>query len=82
MVRGGQHLALNDLEFQIVQIVDTTTDKRNVAYARWRLPAALRSMAVEAGGWSAIPLASYHDEALCNAFVNFMAEQRRTFIAG
>jgi hypothetical protein len=73
-------LALNDPEFRIMKIVDTAADRRIVAYARWRLPAAVRSMAVDAGGWSAIPLTAYHDEVLCNAFINFMAEQRGTLM--
>ena len=73
-------LALSDPEFRVMTIVDTAADRRIVAYARWRLPAAVRSMAVDAGGWSAMPLTAYHDEALCNAFINFMAEQRRSLM--
>ena len=73
-------LALNDPEFRIMKVVDTAADRRIVAYARWRLPAAARPMTVDAGGWSAMPLTAYHDEALCNAFINFMAEQRRTLM--
>ena len=73
-------LALNDPEFRIMKIVDTAADRIIVAYARWRLPTAVRSTAVDAGGWSAMPLTASHDEALCNAFINFMAEQRRTLM--
>jgi hypothetical protein len=73
-------LALNDSEFRIMKVVDKAADRRIAAYARWRLPAGMRSMAVDAGGWSAMPLTPYHDEALCYAFITFMAEQRRTLM--
>ena len=70
--------ALNDPEVRIIKIVDTAADRKSVALARWRLPARRRGMAVDAGCWSAVPLIADHDETLCNAFINFMAEQRRT----
>ena len=61
-----------------MKVVGTTAGRKIVAFARWRLPANVRTVEVDAGCWSAIPLTTDHDEALCDAFINFMAGQRRT----
>ena len=69
--------ALNDPQTRIMKVVDTAAEGRIVALARWGLPAGEKVMAVGAGCWCTVPLTADHDEALCDAFIGFMAECRR-----